>query len=521
MNRWLKPRYNKMKMANFWQKILFYAGYALERLSSSLPVGGLEISDSVLRFLRIDGKNLITASLRLPPGIMIEGKIQDYFNFLSALKTLHNQLNSDPKIVLPVVVSLPSENVYVLSFNVPEVGEREMAEVVRLNLQMNSPLESFDNVYTGWQKLNHSKKSNNQTDILGVYTSRSLVDDLEKILKEAGFYPVAFEFSALAFARLFESLMPVSDSSFLVVNISPNGLDFSIIQNNNLYFSYFRSWRSIKGENKQMTVGAFQETIQNEVQKVVNFASSRLLGSVKNVFIVSSGLEKEIINVIQGKLNIKTTFLRLAQYPSLNPNWFGVLGSALRGLIPRSRDHFISLFKVGAEEEFYQNQTLAFASFWRDIFVGGLAALIIIFLISDLAFLRMKDAIEHQLIFISASPENHEAARFKEEAVKFNRSVRLIQKAQADSRKFSSLLNKLAALSGAKITINKFSFPSFSSPAILQGAAVSEKAVLDFKNLLAEQPQFSDVNAPITGIKPAGGGFFNFEATFNIKSLEF
>ena len=46
-------------------------------LTAPLPVGGLEISATSLKFLLVKNQTILQASLRLPAGIIVHGEIKD------------------------------------------------------------------------------------------------------------------------------------------------------------------------------------------------------------------------------------------------------------------------------------------------------------------------------------------------------------------------------------------------------------------------------------------------------------
>jgi hypothetical protein len=57
-------------------------------------VGGLEISDTALRFAEWSGGRWVTAGLRLPPGLVENGKIKDRDQFIASSRSI---LKSRPK----------------------------------------------------------------------------------------------------------------------------------------------------------------------------------------------------------------------------------------------------------------------------------------------------------------------------------------------------------------------------------------------------------------------------------------
>ena len=72
-------------------------------------MGGLQVTNSDLRYLELkfdpkgnQGNIFVTrsAALRLPPGIIEQGRIKDAANFIAALKALRKQI--DPRFVSSV-----------------------------------------------------------------------------------------------------------------------------------------------------------------------------------------------------------------------------------------------------------------------------------------------------------------------------------------------------------------------------------------------------------------------------------
>ncbi len=60
-------------------------------------IGGLEISDSALRFALVKENKLTLISLNLPAGTFEEGKIKNKESFKAALSKLHSQIASRQK----------------------------------------------------------------------------------------------------------------------------------------------------------------------------------------------------------------------------------------------------------------------------------------------------------------------------------------------------------------------------------------------------------------------------------------
>ena len=103
---------------------------------------------------------------------------------------------------------------------------------------MISPI-SLEKAYSDWQVVNPD--INHQKEILGAFAEKVIVDDYDRILRESGFLPVAFEFPAFSLTRLVKELGPAidMDKSYLLVNVSTDGLNFLITKKGNCISAIF------------------------------------------------------------------------------------------------------------------------------------------------------------------------------------------------------------------------------------------------------------------------------------------
>jgi len=504
-----------MKISNGVNK--FFSS-VIQRLSSQPAVGGIEISDSAIRFLRIKGEKTITASLRLPPGIILNGKINDRQNFLSALKTVYSQLvKTEVGSKIHTVVCLPVSVVYSQSFSIPQVDRGNIEEAAELNLRMISPINQ-EKTYSDWQII---AENASQIDILGAFVENSLVDDYDRCLRESGFLPITFEFPALSLTRMIKDLGPAIDTgkSYLIINISTEGLNLLIIRNGQLYFSHFIFWRTLQGEKRQIVFSDFREILVQEVQKIINFLSVNYKESFEGAIIVAPALEKEIGEIIKKEFDLNVIPLQLKRYAEISAVWFVAFGSALRGLLPRRQDNYISLTAHNVIEEFYHEQALSFISLWRNILVVSLLVLLIAFSGVDIFLTQIKKNIEVQLSSLVARSQTQEVNKLQEKANVFNQLVTLVSNAEKSNPKWSPFFSQLNELTGSKVILDRIIVASFSSPVTIQGRADSEQAVIDFKNSLVSQTNFEKVNLPLTNIHPTADRRVSFEISFSVKSL--
>ncbi|MDP2705615.1 MAG: hypothetical protein Q8O49_00185, partial [bacterium] len=255
---------------NFLKKKIVYL---VEQLSSRPKIGGLQINNNSLQFVLIEENEPRTAVLKLPPGVLFDGRIKNKEEFSKAISQFREMISGSKKKKgsIKVIVSLPAEIIFNQNFNIPNVGSDNLKEAARLNLQMISPLPA-DKSYSDWQIINENE---DRYELLGVLAEKVVIDEFSSILIEGGFLPVAFEYPALSLSRFVNKFVNLENKTILVIDVSSDGIDLFILKNSRLYFDHFRSWHSIQGEERQITKVAFQNAVIEETQRVINFAASR------------------------------------------------------------------------------------------------------------------------------------------------------------------------------------------------------------------------------------------------------
>ncbi|KKU83947.1 MAG: hypothetical protein UY12_C0026G0016 [Parcubacteria group bacterium GW2011_GWA2_47_8b] len=455
----------------------------IKNLLNPVPaIGGLEISDLVLRFAVIENGNLKQASVQLPPGLITNGKVQDKAKVVVGLKALHQQIAPLNKII-HVIALIPSDDIYTQALAMPLVAEKNLRETAELNLRMVSPIDIKSSYYS-YQILGENQQG--QLEILGAFANSASVEELIGLLKEANFSTIAVEFSSLSLTRVIKEYAAglKQDVPYLVINLSSDGPDLTIMKNGNLYFSLFKSWSSLQKEigGRKLTSQDVQDFLISHVKQILNFYSSRWGASVTEVLLISTPISKEITQAVKVSFGLNVQVLTIMKFGQLSPLWYGVLGAALRGQLPRSKDRLITLTAVGVEEEYFRESTIRFIKSWRNV-------------IADIADLQARVKL-------------------------FNNSVDLVAKIQEDTVPWSPLFVKLRTLAAEQVTLERVSVdPSLNT--LLSGRAVSDTAVISFKNKMIEESNFKDVVLPLSNIKANTDGTVSFILNFKITSLKF
>ncbi len=499
----------------------------LEKLKNSFsrlifphePIPGLEIKDAALRIAVIKDGKLRKEGILLEPGIIEDGAIKDKSRLIGQLKDLRNQFSPGEKNKVPVIAIVPSSIVYAKVFSLPPLSEQGKLEAIQLNLQSISPID-FKSAYSDWEALGGEEKGGT-TEILGAFARKESIDAYAEVLEASGFTPVAIEFPALAIARSIRQFGIGVDLSKpqVVVNVSSDGIDFMVLKNGNIYFDYFTPWKLVRQEDRasrEIPFEDFKDTIVREIKKVSTFYASHWGGSLNNLILITQALEKEISEFVGKQFNYKVANLAIREFSDAPMSWIGVIGSAFRGTIPRSRDILISLEALGTEKGYLYTQIKFFIRLWRNVLITTAAFFLIVFIGADSFLAQKLNAVSQQLQQVSAMPGGSEVANLQQQAVTFNNFVEMASYAKERSKGWSAFLSRIGILA-KDVKIMRVSINPEQKTAFVIGKASGEAVAIDFKNkLIAEGLQ--NVNLPLSRIEAASDGGVVFSVTFTLPS---
>lgn len=490
----------------FFKRIFFL----FKNLDFKKEIGGLEISDSALQFVTVKNNDIAKVSLKIPPGVISEGKIVDEEQFTILLRKFHEGISFNGKKIIEVVVSLPASVVYTQSFDIPNIGEEKLKEAAVLNLQTISPL-SLDKAYMGWQVL---KETQERYELLGAVVSKDIIDMFRKVLEKANFRPIVFEFPALALARLALNFLGKIPQPILLLRISSDGLNLLIFMNGALYFDYFDSWRAIQGESREILLSVFEATIIEEVQRVLNFSLSRFRENISEVLVIAPGFEDEIKKLLENKFNLKTTSFVLNNY-SLTQNWYVALGSAIRRESDRDESQLISLGAGSISELMQREKIIMFIKFWRSIYASVLMGLFAIFALSAFYLMSQVKLSSAQLKSVIQAPPK-ELSDLSAKATVFNNLVGAIKRVKSEEIGWFEFLRDLETKADSNlILLERIDIVSANRKININAQAPSYETVTKFKSIIASDSRISNIDLPLSGIVNLPSGSVLFNISFN------
>lgn len=490
-------------------------------LATKPHLGGLEISHSSIKYLAIKGSRSIQqASVKLPPGVIEQGKIIDATRFADALKNLHEQI-AGSTVTVNIILVIPSSLVYVQAFSVPIMAPAEQEEAIDLNLQMISP-GRVEESYYDWQEIKKNDTAGH-VDLLGAFTGSLAVDAFVGALNAANFNVVSVEFPGLALSRLIKERWQVSveNTQHVLLYINSEGVLVSILKNANLYFSHFTPWNDIvlTSTEREITFADIEAFIEQEIRRVTTFYLSKTGHTISEIILISPFFNYEITELAEKRLKMGIKNLTIKELPDLSPSWFPALGAGLRGLIPRSKDAFLSLAHISAKAEYYQERTLSLIALCRNIIVGAFIFVFIASLTVDGVLYRSEQARQEASPIMIAPAEAELVQQLRAEATSFNQLVEIAHIAKAKEVTWSALFDALKSVTGTNINITRIYADRNNLSLIVTGTATNELAAINFKGRVEKIPTVKTVSLPLSQIQPSGTDAVSFSLTATLSSL--
>ncbi len=513
----------KKTLSKFWNAI----SSKFLNLIALPSIGALVVNDSSIqslglknypersRQLNLNLENVKDAVLRLPPGIIEDGRVKNKKDFILSLKELHNQISPDPKKILNVILSIPANNVYVQSFNLPKLVQDNISQAVELNAKMVSPIP-IDGSYWGWQKIGENLIQGGQIEVLSGFITKGIVDDYTDSLKQSCFGVAAVEFSTLSLVRSLKNAKVIDEKKpYLVVNVNSEGLEFILVKNGSLYFDYSHSWIYIQGEGRNISIELLKPILRDDIQKLINFYGLRSESGVKDIILITPSLQEEFSSMI--KSSFPGVSLQIFSNNLINP----LLGGAYRGLSPRVSDFEISLMNVGVAQTFIEEQMLNFAAIWRNTFISVSTFILFVFVLTNL-FLQQTERDVSVLSNLGLKKaETDELLNLKAQVNNFNKEIDFVKLAKDKDKDFSGVVKAIKDDAGSRISINRISISDINTLSFVTGETDSNSLAVIFKNTVSKRVQFSDVELPLASLTTQPSGRVIFTLNFKIKSLDF
>lgn len=481
----------------------------LKKINPDPRIAGLEVGDSILRYILLNskGEEIKNVFLRLPTGIITDGKVKDKQRLIGKLKELKRQIGRSA--TTNVIVSVSSANVYLQTFTLPSIANDKLEEATRLNLEMISPVD-ISSSYSDWEILDKSVIAGGRPlNLLGGFIPKEIVDNLSASLEEGGFNVAVIEPGPLSLARVIGRWVKDKAKPYLILNLSGDGLDFFILKKGKLYFNHFTSWNIMRRNKGGISLDSVKNTIIGEMRRLIGFYTSNWGGLLEDMVLVGMADNREVFEYIRKNIDLNIQQVKVNS----------AVGAALRGLMPRADDHCISLARADTEKKLLGEQILALIRLWRNVAVAVLGVVLIIYVGVDILTMGVSGNLSDKLM---NAPEVIESGgidmkKLKKEADDFNNLVSKAIIAEEESYAWSPFFEDLFSLLDKRgATVKQVQIQQKDMFVVLEGEAESERGVIDFKNDLEDDNGFTDVSLPLNSIKTDVNGKASFELSFRV-----
>ncbi|OGM91253.1 hypothetical protein A2755_02525 [Candidatus Wolfebacteria bacterium RIFCSPHIGHO2_01_FULL_48_22] len=486
----------------------------LNILQPQLHIGGIDISDQSLAFLRIDQKNgsWERASVRLEEAVVENGKILQREKFIKSIQELRQKITHKKKETIPVVVSISDENVYTQRFSLPPLKRAEFDEAVKLNLQTISPSDS-STMYYDWERIGQEEESG-EAEILASFIEKKVIDELVKVFADERFFITAVEQKAASTVRTIRHLEKTFDSakSYLLVMDAADGISFVIVRKGMAYFGRFSDWNSVEGDLRNFIV--------REYHQISNFFTNKFHEQFECAYMALQNSSEEIAKIVQENFTVPVRQVRLPAGQA--GAWLVALGAALRGVAPRSQDTQISLAPEGTELLYQQMLTSSFLSLWTGIFSGA-AVIILAAFLGVFVFLNTHVQNTAETV-ISSFNDPQILAQYEfytKEAGIFNASITKALEIKNQQVKWGTFMRDIFDRTGSSVVISRIYMQARNMPVTVTGTAATESEVSAFRDRLAQLPYVTEIDLPLSSFQRVDATHISFRLMFKFKNLDF
>ncbi|MEX2054495.1 MAG: hypothetical protein WD883_03065 [Candidatus Colwellbacteria bacterium] len=485
----------------------------LAKITPKMEVFGLEISDGLVRFYDLGRgkKRARHMLLRLPPGVVVGGKVVGKEALQKTLSELHKKIIGSPRKDISVIATIPIDSVYIQPFSLPALAAENLAESAELNMRMISPIDA-NTAYYDWQELGDNSNKD-KLDMVGAFIPQAIVDGFVEAMQGAGFTVAAVEFSALSLVRAAAKRgMVTKEKPHLLLQIDQGGLGFSISHAGELYFHHFTNWNRYQGNDKQIAKDKFEDGLVDEARRLINFYATNFKSmGIGGVVVVADSFVDEVASVMEA--NFKGIQVQKATFNELSP----AMGAAFRGRVSRSRDTSISLSNLNAVGVFRKNQLANFIAIWRNITFTVFGALLLIFLSAALVLQSAAVAVVEGDPFLSNNASTMELVRLEQQVEEFNTTVAMLQGLNEGRKSLSPIIDRVDALMGTTIDLRRLTIDLNGSRVALGGIGNSENDAKAFKDRIESDQIFINVDLPLRDFKPQPSGRVDFVVNFNFQ----
>lgn len=197
----------------------------------SLPAAGVDVSDRSIKFVELKRTSRGTrvrhhGHIPLVSGVVGGGQIKNSKTLVEELLKIKEQMNTSF-----VNVSLPEEQAYLFSTNIPKMKAEDIRDSLSLQMERFVPI-SLDEAIFDFNVVSVGK---NSLEVQVVVIDKKTVDSYMSVFSDAGFQVVLFEIESQSVAR---SILPKDHkSTAMIVDLGDTRTGLSVVENGHVLFT--------------------------------------------------------------------------------------------------------------------------------------------------------------------------------------------------------------------------------------------------------------------------------------------
>lgn len=474
--------------------------------------GGISISAGGIAYVSF-GNEPRAASVRITPEVFRDGTLVAYDEFQKALNELHRAvLPGETHRMLPVTVVLPAGAVYVRTVSVPNVSLSKREETIALNLTMLSPFPP-NGAYMSWQPI---EEHGDRYELLGAFADRTTIDALHTALRAARFAPTAYEPPSIALARIALRAGKPPQPYTLLVHVSGDGLNLSVITEQGVVFDFTKSWQATQGDAREISGERFESVVMEEVQRVLHFVQGKKGVHITASYIVATGLEETLERLFSRRFpSLVVTTLTSPTIP-LAPAWYPASGGALRDEHVRT----VNVGPSGVAYATYRDELIRFGLLWRNVCVGTLIFLALFSAGGAYVLNEQARTLEERLD--NFREPSGELTILEDRAQEFNRFVALGKRIGASREPWGALFAGVRRAGATyRVSIERIDTVTPQGAIAVTARVPADYALVNgFKNALSATVGIADVSLPLDRITIVDESTLSFTVLFTIAREE-
>ncbi|MCX6763311.1 MAG: type IV pilus assembly protein PilM [Candidatus Moranbacteria bacterium] len=203
-------------------------------------VFGMEVNDFSIKAMQLEKEGKLDRvrsfiAGNIPPGAIEDGKIINAELVISIIKEIIKKAQPRRISTNKVVYSLPESKVFLRRIAIPKLGDKEISEAIKWELEANIPLP-IDQVYFDWKVLDIS--ADGKQNILTAAVAKPTVDEFVSVIEKAGLEVYGLKVESLSSARsLIDEKLKAEDAILLIVDLGLKKTIFTIVVGKNPCFT--------------------------------------------------------------------------------------------------------------------------------------------------------------------------------------------------------------------------------------------------------------------------------------------